>query len=288
MNIERIDYNKKISEMSNFEIVDLQLFFSTRSHKMLKKDYRLNFWVIMYVIEGRGKHYIDFKPYEYESGSIIFIRKNQVHHFEVNHDVKGFMIHINEPFMLKLDYFNSDFLWDVINSGMGSPVISTDINESSNSRKLIEMLYGEYCRFVEKKDEDLIKCLFESFILTVRSGMQKPRKKLSSTEYSTFKKFSELVEEHYLEHLTLDHYERMMGVSKKTINLATRKTVDMSAKQFISERLCLEIKRYLSQGDLMIYEIADILGFDEPANMTKFFKRFENQSPKEFREVINR
>ncbi len=79
----------------------------------------------------------------------------------------------------------------------------------------------------------------------------------------------------------------MMGISKKTINLATRAIVDMSAKEFVNSRLFLEIKRYLSQGELLNYEIAEILGFDEPANMTKFFKKYEGISPKEFRAKYN-
>ncbi len=56
------------------------------------------------------------------------------------------------------------------------------------------------------------------------------------------------------------------------LNYATRSIVDLSAKQFIIDRIMLEIKRYLSQGELMNYEISDMLGFDEPANMTKFLK----------------
>lgn len=286
MNIERVDYDEKLSEISNFEIVDLSLFFSTRSHKMLMKDFRLNFWVIMYIIEGTGKHYIDFKPYEYGPGSVIFVRKNQVHHFDLPARVKGFVIHINEPLMLKMNYFNNDFLWEIIDRGAGSPVITTDVSEGSQSRKLIELLYSEYYRVTKNKNEDLIKSLFETLILSLRESEANPVSSVSSSDFNTFKRFRNLVEEHFSEHLTLEHYERMMGVSKKTINLATRRSVDMSAKQFISERICLEIKRYLSQGELMIYEIADILGFDEPANMTKFFKRFENISPKEFRDNI--
>ena len=93
-----------------------------------------------------------------------------------------------------------------------------------------------------------------------------------------------MVEEHYAEHLVLDDYSDMMGVSKKTINKATRAIVDLSAKEFVNHRLFLEIKRHLSQGDLLIYEVSDLMGFDEPSNMTKFFKKYEGISPKQFQQ----
>jgi len=63
--------------------------------------------------------------------------------------------------------------------------------------------------------------------------------------------------------------------------------VDLSAKQFIIDRILLEIKRYLAQGELTINEISDLMGFDEPSNLTKFFKRYEGLSPKEFRTELN-
>ena len=280
--IKRIHYRKSIKELENFEIVDLQFFFSTRPRRLLEKDYRLDFWSVLYISEGSGKHYIDFRPYEYKSGSVIFIRKNQVHRFEINSNVKGYIIHINEPMMLSLNYFN-DFKWDIIDSSYGSPVVNTVDGNNTTTRQLLELVYNEYKHFQEKDSSDFIKSLFESFILSVERDLTMSKSKVNIGDYSIFRQFRELVEDHYTERKSLAFYEKEIGVTKKTINLATRHMVDMSAKAFINERLYLEIKRYLSQGELMIYEIAEILGFDEPANMTKFFKRFENLSPKDFR-----
>lgn len=82
-------------------------------------------------------------------------------------------------------------------------------------------------------------------------------------------------------------YADRMHLSKKAVNQFTRNVTGLSAKQFIINRLVLEIKRYLSQGELLNYEIADLLGFDEAANMSRFFKHYEGMSPKEFRESLN-
>lgn len=281
--IERIHYKKTNREIENFEIVDLQLFFSTRPKRLLEKDYRLDFWAVIYIIEGHGMHYIDFRPYQYEPNSVLFIRKNQVQHFEINTDVRGYIIHINEPMMVMLNYFNTDFIWEVVDSSYGSPVVNLPSDKGNITRVLIDMIYNEYVKFNDKGSDNFIKSLFESFILSIEKELGTQKNITNSADYTIFKEFRALVEENYKERKPLGFYAKSLGVSKKTINLATRNMVDMSAKEFINERLYLEIKRYLSQGELMIYEIAEMLGFDEPANMTKFFKRFENNSPKDFR-----
>ncbi|WKY42931.1 AraC family transcriptional regulator [Eubacteriaceae bacterium ES2] len=283
--IERIQYQKSIKEMQNFEIVDLQLFFSTRPRRMLEKDYRLDFWSILYIIDGNGVHFIDFRPFKYQAGSVIFIRRNQVQHFEINSRVKGYIIHINEAMMLQLNDLNTDFLWDVVDTSYGSPVVQMESGKASTTRLLVDLIYNEYNQFSERDKSAFIKSLFESFILSIERELDSNKGQSNTTDYIVFKKFRKLVENHYTERMPLEFYEKKIGLSKKTINLATRRMVDMSAKEYINQRLHLEIKRYLSQGELMIYEIAELLGFDEPANMTKFFKRYEKITPKDFRKV---
>ncbi len=98
--------------------------------------------------------------------------------------------------------------------------------------------------------------------------------------------FRELVEENHAAKRSVEAFAQMMNVSKKTINQATRRVAGISAKQFIIDRLILEIKRFLSIGELMNYEIADRLGFGEAANMSKFFKHYVGVSPKAFKESL--
>ena len=54
----------------------------------------------------------------------------------------------------------------------------------------------------------------------------------------------------------------------------------------VQEFLLLESKRMLLDPSLQIKEIAYELGFNEPTNFTKFFKKFENTSPESFRKSM--
>jgi len=51
----------------------------------------------------------------------------------------------------------------------------------------------------------------------------------------------------------------------------------------VNNRVILEIKRLISHSSMSIKEISYITGFDEPANMTKYFKLHTNKTPTEFK-----
>jgi len=286
--IERVDYKYNKKETLDFEIAGLQHFYATRPRQSIERDNRINFWVILYIIEGHGYHNIDFHKYYYKSGDIIIVQKNQVHSFLINPEVKGYIIHINEPFFYSTKGVDGDSFLEYIDQSYGSPIVSADASLESTNRTLIELIYKEYSKFAGPSSYRLLSSLFESFILSIQSPMSSKESIYNSKLYVNFSEFRNLVEENYIYHKTVTEYSEMMKLSKKTINQSTRAVAGLSAKQYISNRLLLEIKRYLSQGDLLNYEIANLLGFEEASNMTNFFKRYEGISPKEFKERRSR
>lgn len=265
------------------QFIDIELFFATRSHFALQKDYRLNFWCIIYVTEGCGVHFVDFKPYKYSKGDCLFVHKNQVHHFETNDQVKGYIFHINEPFFYRVQGFNGDIFLEFVDKALGSPLLTYDTSPHMTNRILVDLIYQEYNKINEHINVELIATLFQAFIMTLKEISLPNEALLLSRDYETFKNYRQLVEANYKKIKHVEAYAEMMHLSKKTVNQATRKVTGLTAKQFIINRIILEIKRLLSQGELMNYQIADELGFDEAANMTKFFKHYEGISPKEFK-----
>ncbi len=286
--IKRIKYKNKGEENSAFEMVDLQEFMETRPQNHLELDYRISFWTLIYIIKGEGNHYIDFKTYPYKAGDLIVIRKNQVNHFEINKEVEGYIILINEPFFFNEKGMLFAKFFEFFENPYTNPRISLDTSALSLNRNLIDLLYKEYKKNKSQKNKILIQSLFQSFILSIQEYTDEMKITTDNTVFLTYLKFSKLVEANYKNVKTVEDYAKMMAISKKTINLATRKMAGLSAKQFISNRVVLEIKRYLSQGDFMNYEIADLLGFDEPANLTNFFKRYEGVSPSVFKDSLKR
>ena len=80
-------------------------------------------------------------------------------------------------------------------------------------------------------------------------------------------------------------YAKELGFSTKKLNMVVQSIVQKPAKVFIDEILMLQIKRLLFNSQLSIKEIAYVSGFDEPSNLFKFFKRYNQSTPESFRQA---
>lgn len=281
--IKRINFDKSMNDMLDFEIVDLKEFYQTRSMKHLSKVYRLDFYIMIYVTSGRGKHEIDFEVYNFKEGDLIFIAKNQVHRFISISEASGYIILFTEEFLYIHSEININDFLSHFTVPFYKPVIYIDVSKSQTNRILIDLIYKEYQIENNTFKKQLLKSLFRSFILTLYESINYDEKKELSIDYKRFLEFKNLVDRFYKEKKTVLEYANIMLISQKTINQTTRKIVGLSAKGFIINRILLESKRYLSQGELTVNEISELMGFDEPSNFTKFFKRYEGSSPNKFK-----
>lgn len=78
----------------------------------------------------------------------------------------------------------------------------------------------------------------------------------------------------------------LMVVSEKKLNKATATTLGKSPKELIDERIILEAKRMLVHTNSSIKEIGFDLGFDEPTNFIKYFRKHEAKTPVAFRKLF--
>ena len=98
-----------------------------------------------------------------------------------------------------------------------------------------------------------------------------------------FKQFRQLVEERLGQWHRVGDYAARMGCTEKSLGRAVAAAAGTTAKAFIAARITLEAKRLLAHTSLSVAAIADKLGFDEPTNFGKFFRREAGCTPVEFR-----
>ncbi|AOW14451.1 hypothetical protein LPB72_02990 [Hydrogenophaga crassostreae] len=59
--------------------------------------------------------------------------------------------------------------------------------------------------------------------------------------------------------------------------------VGFTAKQVIDRRIVLEARRLLAHSQMPVAHIGHQLGFTEPTNFVKFFRRLGGETPQQFR-----
>lgn len=101
----------------------------------------------------------------------------------------------------------------------------------------------------------------------------------------TFQRFIFLIAEKYREVKSVEGYANLLGVTPKHINSVCRSQTGSSAKSVIDNTIISHIKAELSTTDRTVSEISFIMGFDEPTEMCRFFRRIEGISPGQWREL---
>ena len=98
-----------------------------------------------------------------------------------------------------------------------------------------------------------------------------------------FRSFMELVEQHYRDGLTVGSYSRTLRTSQATLTRACREITGQAPAALVNERRMIEAKRSLSFTTASVKQIADALGYDDPAYFARSFRQHTGTTASEFR-----
>ena len=123
----------------------------------------------------------------------------------------------------------------------------------------------------------MLDALLAQFAITLnrtRTGIATP---------TLLRRFEQLLEGGFRDHHAVSSYAARLGVSADHLSAVARSHYGLSAKAMIERRLFAEAVRLLAATPQSIAEIGAALGFDEPSQFSRAFKRACGQSPSRFR-----
>lgn len=249
------------------------------------RPHRIRFYSLLFIQEGEGYHYIDFKKYKYQRGSIVFISREQVHAFERNLNRHAFFMVFTEEF-LEQSSLGSSLMnrLSLYNYHLFPPVLQLNEEEFPIFENLVNRLRHEYHAPDDHLTKELIQSALKIFLLLAERKRRKSHALEEMSPYhETFMQFQRLLEKHLLSNRQVQFYANELNVSTKKLNRATQHIVNQTVKAFINDQLIIEIKRLLMNTSYSIKEIAYQTGFDDPTNFIKYFKKDTQLTPSEFR-----
>jgi hypothetical protein len=166
--LPKIPFSKKSKTGIEFEIFSISSLYA-RQYKIVNQldmPHYVEFYVIIYIARGVGAHYIDFKPYRYQKGSIIFVSRGQVHAFDVRSDVDGFVILFTDYFLSK-NMIHSDILsvYRLYNYDLHEPVIQPEESDEGVFRKTVDEMCWEYLLSNDFAKEEVLRLLLRLLLL---------------------------------------------------------------------------------------------------------------------------
>ncbi len=283
--LPQIKFENKINPKSFFDIVRIEDLFNRALDHNVEENHLVKFYIIFYVYEGKGVHAIDFHDYKYSPGTVLIIRKDQVHKFFKNKSIKGYLLVFTEEFIIShLNQMEASKTMQLFNDSLSNPVITFNTDEEFNDfTVLVKHMESEY----QLKDDFSIGITRSVLHIVITKLFRVKAKKgqfIDKKKYmARFIEFQKLVEAECFESKKVSYYAKKLGVSAKTLNTISNSIVNTTAKAFIDERVMMQVKRLIITTDHSIKEIAFLAGFSDPSNFYKYFKKFAHISPEVFR-----
>lgn len=288
--IPKVSFLKTNKATIEFEIFTLDSLFSRqdRLDHSLYHPHRVAFYCILFFSKGSGVHEIDFKPYRYSEGSVLFISKGQVQAFERHPGTDGFMMLFTEDFISK-NLIHSDILsrYGLYNYHLHSPLIYPEETGEEHFSHIISEIFEEYLVSDDFAKEEILRSLLNLLLLKAERIKRTIHTEEKNTEWLIkFGLFRNLLENYFSKTRNAKDYAGMMDISYKYLNEICKSISGSTAKEFIDKFIILETKRHLAMSDSSIKELTYEFGFDEPTNFVKFFKKHTAQTPSQFKKML--
>lgn len=281
--IENFDYGSEIKSR-HFHFAPLQNLMST-----LPYPHRHDFFHIVWVDRGTGRHVIDSETYEVRPRTLFFMSPGQIHDFELSPDAEGYTISFSAEFFA-LQLQNKNLLTEIPVYNLESSIQALYPQEADAAEilQVLDAIRHEY-HSDEFGAQDMIRSYL--FILLVKaSRLVTPSRGADAARQgqNVYRHFKHALEEHFSTRQEVGHYASMLRVTERFLNDAVRRATGRTAAQMIRDRVILEAKRLLAHSGVAVGDVGSQLGFEDPAYFSRCFKKHTGRTPLEFRQSVGR
>ena len=249
--------------------------------------HRHNYFTIIWIKKGQGNHQVDLENYKLENNTIFCITPGQIHHLATTGHLEGYVISFTADF-LGPSTGNIDLLF---NTGLfytfsHSPMIRVGDEISDDLEDTASKMMREYANHFLLRSEVLRGFLqiFLVYLTRQYTNLEKPEPASKSVELA--KRFLASLDKQYKEKRMVTEYAEELAVTPNYLNDVVKKVTGFTASHHIQQRIIMEAKRQAVYTDGSMKEIAYMLGFDDVAHFSKFFKTGAGESFSEFKKTV--
>lgn len=252
-----------------------------------------NFWEFVYIDKGEVGVMADNDGYTLKEGEIIFHRPNEYHNIWANGVYANVIIvtfccldkamDFFVKKILSLDPSQKNLLFQILEEGKNTFSEPLDILYQTKITKIKNPPFGS---------EQLIKIYLEQFLISL---IRSDKAVLKKTDMAAKNENEDRIVEsivHFLKQninsqLRLDDVCKNICFSKSYVKQLFSRKKSKGIIQFFNDLKIDESKRLISENNLSITEISEILGFSSVHYFSRAFKNKTGMSPKEYAKSAN-
>ena len=227
---------------------------------------------------------VDYVGMKLKAGEVITL--SPLHHLlfsEIRGEYKALLF--NRNFYCIYEHDNEVSCNGFLFNGT-SQIMKLELNndQSNNLNNIFNNIEKEYGR-KDNLQEEMLRLLLKQFIITYTRLAREIYNVKSNNEnsFDIVRKFFVLVDNLYREKKQVQDYADLLHRSPKTLTNLFLIYGLPSPLKVIQSRTEAESKRLLLYTNKSVKEISGIVGFDDPASFSRFFKNLTGESVSEFR-----
>ena len=266
------------------ELITIRRILDTPAPALLA-PVRAGFYHLIWVQRGHAVHTVDFQRVALAPGSLLFVGPGRVHTFDLTADYDGQLLLFTDAFFARSEE-DARFLRtaSLFQDLLDVPVVLAGA-EAPALAALFAQVATELTHALDPYQPIVLQNLVHNFLLLAeRARRQQGYRPLDRGPDLTYTmRFLDLVEQQFRTVRTVHRYAAQLSVAEKRLAQATANTLGKRPKELLDERVTLEAKRLLVHTRDTSKEIGFALGFAEPTNFVKYFRRQTSWTPSEFR-----
>lgn len=281
--VRDVDYHPPVGQDAGAEVTDLAALLRRGGPAEFVAPQRLAFELVVQVSSGTTWHELDFTTYALEPGDVLWVHAGQVQRWGDIASLEGRAVLFPSTLV---DGATAEILrrfgaWTHSHWGGaaidGSPL---DADLEALEAAALRLRRSEH---MDPAARSAALAHAISGVLLRIAGEEPVGSPAPADRDGVFRWFEEEVDKRFATERSVAGYARLLGYSTRTLNRTSRSHAGTSAKSLIDRRVVLEAKRLLAHETTPVADVAARLGFDDPANFSKYFTQRVGRTPAEFR-----
>jgi AraC-like DNA-binding protein len=285
--VRRIDWRPAGAYALAVEVLSFDHLRRKEAAAELGRPQSVQFFVLIGVTRGRAHHRIDFTSIDARPGTWILQHPGQLQQYDVRRDWDGWLI-----------VFRPDLLAPVApRQASARGTLDALIDALPTALHLGPAAHARCCDAAARMGADARRAgaqvdaanallLHELGALLARLRLAAPAQRNTQPragDDDRVRRLTALVAAEPGARRPVQWYAERLHCSAKTLGRAVRAASGTPVKAWLDERVALEARRLLVHSAEPVKRVADRLGFADPANFIKFFKRVVGTTPLAFR-----
>jgi AraC family transcriptional regulator, transcriptional activator of pobA len=279
-----------LQKVVNLQDLSQSIFFAQAGDNTvnapLNSPYRSDYYGVGLTTEGTSVLKTDLTTYDIAPNSIAAIAPHVIKQWVMRSaDYKSYTVFFKKELLLQFNK-QQNFLNEFTFFNSNEQHVLHATNEQAQHVQNNLLLLHDFLNGLHPYKTELIAHQLCIVLYTLQDYFQQinfirnaniTRSQMLATD------FKNLVSKYFRQEHGVKFYAQQLHVSAKHLSETIKQETSKTAGEWIDENILLEAKVLLSDNNVTISQVADMLNFTDQSSFGKFFKNLSGQSPKEYK-----